>query len=423
MVAIRGALVCGLVFHVHLAGADALVDCDAIQDDNAVLQDRIDAAEDGDVILVRGTCQLDGGLTVEARGGPPIGASLLFHGKDDVTLQGWVEDDDGDGRLNEDWLNGVDEDADGFDGEDGWDAVLVGVRKANDPNQPAEDCDHPAAPPGCNRNTGPFPRALYNRGLAFISGEGNAVRDVWFEWHSRGVSVGSAVSLEGDRCSKIVFVSTVKDSVIERCRFSSVGLGRGVQMWGEAEGTVIAESVFEGGNPGVLVFGGNGFCVRDEAPFPSTFFFGRPREAVLRNNRISRAGTAIITNGAIEARILDNDIVDNRGAGIATTLDVETHVLGNWIIGSGVGVRGAGASREVWVADNTIVTGCRGLQLVDGTSGFLVEGNRFVQTPSSCAVPAWDIDLGGGTSGNVIIVAPGTRVRDFGDNELIISSP
>lgn len=370
-----------------------VIGLDDIAVDRRNIQTALDAAGKNHTIRLVGTFQLDGVEMILSKG--------------HLTIEGQRIDNDGDGKSNEDWPDGQDNDFDGSVDEDGWDTVLRGLT-------------HPDGTP----DEGPGLTSFFNRGLAVTLVHGEAkqitIRDIEFSGLVRGVALSPDVQLQpGFFCHEArVTGGSVHNGVIERNRF--VDVTRGAQIFGSSHNVLIADNVVQhvrqdsagGGGQGILVVGGAFNCLEpDGSPRPDGFPIGIPLGTqVLRNVVIGAAGYAI---GAItdeRTRILDNEIHSPGGFHNILFWDSsKILVMHNAVVGPGCcdgsGVSGFGTNRGAQVKNNTLFGLWTGVYL-DG-SGVDASNNTAVTVD----LTYW---LGPSSSDNTVALKAGQTCEDQG---------
>lgn len=384
--AVSHSLVLLLLAVAALADGPTVVDGQNDSDvDRQAIQDAIDRADDDDAVVLRGTFQLDG--------------ERVFL-RQEVQLRGVARDDDGDGRRNEDWADGVDNDGDGVIDEDDWNTVLRGLVDVN--GQPLGDLAD---------------GTLFNRGIS-IEGLGDDVedieiRDIAFTGFHRAVSVLPDLRDRGSvfGCDDVVPTDgELEELRLRRNRFTNNT--RAVQLFGAVEEAEIRGNVVVGGGVGqVLLVGGLVGCLGEGGPFE----IGRPTETRVRGNHFQSVGAAaFLTSGTVDTLVSRNVFV---GSTIAVALndDVRADVVDNVITGSFFPIfpfRSTGPAR---ISGNRLEDYFTGIRL-DISSGYLIKDNVF-----NAPAAADDVFLDPESTNNRVLVPAGTVVTDLGiDNVVII---
>lgn len=398
----RSLRVAGLSLFVLLASIGAapspgntitVVGQDDIAVDRQAIQGAIDAAGDNTTIRLVGTFQLDGTQIIISKG--------------NLTIEGQRFDSDGDGKVNEDWADGLDNDFDGSIDEDGWDTVLRGL--TNPDGTPDE---------------GPGIRSLFNRGMevTLIEGQANqiTIRDLKFESLVRGIGIGPDVRLQpGFFCDEVIFTGgQVKNAVIERNLFENVT--RGAQIFGESHNVRISDNIlqdvvrdsFGGGGQGILLVGEAVFCV-DSGGNDSFVLMGTPVNTQIGGNLVIRAGNRGIAAFADQrTSVTGNEVRDTLGnSGILFGDSSKIQVQHNTVIGGGCcGVSSFGANPGAQVQNNTVA---------DVWSGILFAGSDGRALNNTTINVTFDYNLEVSSSNNTLILKPGQTCRDDGVNNSV----
>ena len=351
--------------------------------DRIHLQEAIDSTPSRGMLKLRGTFQLDGGSILLDRG--------------DITLQGWAEDNDGDGRTNEDWADGVDNDEDGLIDEDGWDTVIQGI--VNPDGLPAGDIDV---------------STFFNRGLmlqGFTGAEQKvAIRNIEFRDHNRALSIQPDFLSTGSACPDFALTGgSLKKLTIQGNLF--VNNFRSVQIIGSVEQSDLKENtVVDGGAVDLLLAGGSIACFGTTGPLP----IGTPHGLRLRENLI-RNGNIAIFGSTLEDTEVKGNVIEDMVLGIFmrndTTPTIKNNAVSRTVQGITVfGPATQGIIRENLVVDSSVV----GIFLLGGATGFVVKGNTLLGSASN------DIFLDSTTFGNLIFAHPTDIILDAGENTVII---
>lgn len=363
---------------IHVDGRD---DADL---DRPALQQGLDLAEPGDVLVLSGVFQLDG--------------ERLLVRTTPLTLRGVVVDDDGDGRENEDWIDGVDNDGDGQVDEDGWDAVIRGV--TNPDGSLARDAD---------------PASYFNRGLALQGVQGTAerlsIRHLKFEHHLRAVTLEPEIDAANNLCEESTATGGRAVDVDLRHNFFTDN-ERATQVFGQVEDLRLHQNLFLGNHAVDLLLIGS---FRGCTGAPGFLLLGTPTGARITENRILDSNIGIFTDLTRDLLFRANSI-DEVVLGVFTRRDEEITIQGNDISRSLRAVTTSLPATDATITGNRISQVLTvGILLQNQTSGFLVRNNHFDGSGTA------DVVLAPNTTGNTVIALPGVRVVDQGTaNDVIV---
>jgi hypothetical protein len=248
--------------------------------DRQSIQTAIDGSLPGDTIELVGSFQFDG--------------KFVSLEKPEITLQGRIEDNDGDGKANEDWADGIDNDGDGAIDEDDWEAVLLGVAGVEGRPDP-----------------GP-PLTLFNRAVVIDAlpkdYEGIVIRGIKFSTFHRAVDFSADHTVpDGALCSDVV--KTAGSALHPRVEANWFhNNGRGVQIFGSARGARIETNLFTDNATGILLVGGEAYC-RSADGSDSTFAVGTPKATVIANNRMVDSAFGLVATPNQQTEIRGNEIL------------------------------------------------------------------------------------------------------------------
>ena len=388
---------------------------DNINLDRQAVQDALDSAQPGDTVELVGTFQFDGGE--------------VFITKSRLTLAGRAVDNDGDGKVNEDWTDGVDNDGDGDVDEDDWDAEIHGL--AYPDGTPVED----------------LTSTLFNRAVGITAGFGDlrgiAVRHLKFYTVLRGVRLSGGHFSYSHDCDDIVYTGDEIDGVVvEKNLFDNTR--RGAQIFGTVANATFRDNVAIGShNQALLVVGDLVGCrlPGDNSDFTGVMPIERPERIEISGNRVlADPTTGIAVFGTDHSTVRDNAVETNRvgvylydnlglsalrnlvsGAELGLGMEAENKatVMHNVVSGGNAGVYGYGDSPGTRIANNTIVESGTGAYLdaddLEEPSNFTLVNNEFWDSE-------WvDVFLDDLSHDNTVIATDfQTTVIDFGyDNKLI----
>lgn len=354
--------------------------------DRANIQAAIDAADDGDTIVLDGTFQLDGGAIAIGRG---------------LRLRGKTLDNDGDGVVNEDWIDGADNDGDGLVDEDGWDAHIVGLVDEN--GLPLSEIDR----------TTVFNRAIFVRGLEDTI-EDLRITDIRFSGHFRAITLEPDTGSTGGTVCENLFstAGSLSDPRVERNRFDNND--RAVELEGATEDARIKNNLIEDSAISIIVQGLGMGCPLIGGGF-DRFPTGQPIETRVEGNRIpSNRSIGVFNSGSIATRIKDNTIA-NGSLGIFSDNDPEVEIKANVLDQVRFAIDVFDPTDDGQIKDNTINGTIIGVLLDLDASGWVVKDNIF--GPSLFA----NVFLETSSSDNRVILDEGDTVFDLGtDNTIIV---
>jgi hypothetical protein len=404
---------------ISIAGGPRTITVYGLDDsdfDRQAVQDALNAARPGDTVELVGTFQFDG--------------TEVFITKSRLTLTGRAVDNDGDGKVNEDWTDGVDNDGDGDVDEDDWDAEIHGL--ANPYATPVEDFDLPT---------------LFNRAVGIRSGFGDlrgiAVRHLKFYTVLRGVRLSGGHHSESHDCDDLVYTGDEIDGVVvEKNLFDNTR--RGAQIFGTVANATFRDNLAIGSlNQALLVVGDSVACrlPGDTSEFTGVMSIGRPERIEISGNRVmadpstgigvfstdhstvrdnavetDRFGISLWDN--LDLSVLNN-LVSGAGLGLLVQAENKATLMHNVVSGGNAGVFGWGDSPGTRISNNTIFDSGTGAYLhnedLEEQSNFTLANNEFWNS-------GWvDVYLGDLSHDNTVIATDfQTTVIDDGyDNKLI----
>jgi len=282
------AALTGLVAAAPAAKTITVVGQDDSSVDRAAIQAALDAvAKNGTVELV-GVFQLDG---------------LELHVRNShTTVRGRALDDDGDGKINEDWTDGIDNDLDGAVDEDDWNAVLKGILAGD--GTPEEGA---AAP-------------FFNRGFEALGLQQVHITDIKFTGLVRGVAYGGTVEIADTfLCSSTFPIPEMRNSSADRNLFDNQN--RAVQIFGGSHQVAFRDNVVINHRAGIpIVLVGDEVGCRNADGSQGSFATGRPHNTIIEGNQISDVNERFAAIGVFVAEwtfIRNNEIRDSRsGIGV-----------------------------------------------------------------------------------------------------------
>lgn len=257
---------------------------DDINVDRAAIQLALDnVVKNGTVELV-GVFQLDG---IE-----------LFVRNSHTTVRGQALDDDGDGKVNEDWADGIDNDHDGAIDEDDWNAVLKGILAGD--GTPEEGASAP----------------FFNRGFEALGLEQVHITDIKFTGLVRGVAYGGTVEIADTfLCSDTFPIPEMRNSSADRNLFDNQN--RAVQIFGGSHQVAFRDNVVINHRSGIpIVLVGDEVGCRNADGSNGSFATGRPENTIIEGNQISDVNERFAAIGVFTADktfIRNNEIRDSRG--------------------------------------------------------------------------------------------------------------
>jgi len=376
--------------------------------DRQAIQDAIDAAAPDSTIRLLGVFQLDG-------------ERILIHGSG-LSIVGEAIDDDGDGRIQEDWSDGRDNDGDGLVDEDGWETVVHGVAG---PGGPATD-------DGVN--------GFFNRGLvidgAVPAVEDLVIRDIHFTTFQRAIDLIPEWASPTGRCDDRVRVAgSARRVTVERNLFTDNILG--VVMLGDVSASEIRDNVFERNSTFGAVVEGNA----DDCPLSGggsvLLDLGTPHSVALRGNLAveSSLATAYTEQSTVDANrfegtvfgylslddvaatIRNNTMTDNL-VGAVLFGGEQLRFEANTVIRPVIGFDLYEAADHVQFVNNHLVDAYVGIWMEDGASGFRSIENRF---EGSSVV---NVFLDTGSSDNLVVndASEPISVVDLGNGNRLVGS-
>lgn len=347
--------------------------------DRAAIQAAIDRAPAGSIVALRGIFHFDGTPVVVHRG--------------NITLAGHAVDDDGDGRVNEDWADGQDNDQDGNIDEDDWNTLLVGTVDAS--GRPRPDQPAPAR----------FNHAFVVRGatqsLANIHFRDLALRAFW-----RALSFSPDLDLgRGTTCQASARTSgALVDLHIEGNRFEDNDLA--IELVGAVRLARIRHNVLSGTSHLALhMTGGSRACTEATGELGG-HPIGRPTGVQLEGNRIHGTEIALMSTGSRATTIRNNDI-RARATGVAIQGDDGARIAKNTFHETTIGIHASEPVDGGLIAGNIFVRPAIGILFDTGAAGYAAMRNTFLE------VAEVDILLDEATTNNVI-VHDRDAVRDLG---------
>ena len=372
--------------------------------DRANIQAAVDSAAPGDTVRLIGTFRLDG--------------ERITLGISSLTVEGEELDNDGDGRVQEDWADDRDNDGDGRVDEDDWETWIFGV-------------DAGDGTPVLNDGT----NGLFNRGLVVDGAEGElrnlTIRQLAFSTFHRAIELVPEWFSPTGRCEDRVAVAGSLDRVrIEDNRIVASELG--ITLLGAIDNSTVERNVFADiGIFGAVVEGGEVRCPFADGSFVDLALSTPSHNRILANEVLRGSlGTALteqslvadneIEDGGIlslsdrQARLTENTV---RQSFFGFVIDGgrQVQVDRNRVVDSFAGLLAGGDAEQVFLKRNEVSNAFFGIDLFDAR-GFtainnVLTGGLFI-----------DVTLSFDSSGNTVInnVGPPITVEDLGfDNRLI----
>lgn len=357
------------------------------QNDPAVDRQRLQAAINtiapGGTVEVVGILQLDGERVSIAR------SQLLIRGK--------VVDNDHDGRMNEDWSDGVDNDSDGAVDEDDWDAVIRGV--ANLDGKPAEDPD----------SSRTFNRAFVLQGVSGTV-RGITIRDLKFELNNRAITIQPEADSPGTLCETFVVTGgTAEDVMLKNNLF--INNNRAIQILGAIDKAHITRNLFTSNpNTDIFVQGGLIGCVGSPGIVP----LGTPRNLRVSHNVSAPTNIGMFIR-LVEDASIDQNTITSAALGISVRQSQGVTVRRNRIVGAFRALVGTQPAVDTRFVQNTVEDSSDiGILIQNTATDYLVKENDIRGSATA------DIALDPTTSNNIVIARPDDEIVDQGTNNHLI---
>ena len=382
--------------------------------DRQAIQNAIDAAESGDTVELAGTFQLDG--------------QRIYINRSRITLTGEAVDNDLDEAVNEDWVDGLDNDGDGEVDEDDWDTVVKGIK--NPDGSPAGD-------------TCP---TVFNRGLVVIGLNEThrkiVISNLKFTDFHRALEFHPETDCSDSLlCESCVVTQGALDGVtVEGNRFDNNN--RAAQALGQVSHLTFRRNVVTGGSIAVLTVGERVGCrLPDCVSSAANHFPGRPTAVDVSDNRIEAwEGDYAVLSVRSNHTTMRRNLVKGR---IDSTSDFRTSISENtvldtdfaiWVWGHGAEkitvlhnqVQGGRFPFGAWgdtpgshFANNRVVDAeTIGLWFLAGANGVTALNNEFINTADEV-----HIHLGPTTFDNKVIATDfTTTVVDEGSNNMLVGT-